>query len=73
MLEVLRRVYVQLRGIPIKTVGVGNHENDLSLLNAADVSACPADAEPFVLEKAAIHLCPHDEGALADLISRIGR
>lgn len=71
MLEVLRRVYTQLRGRPIKTVGVGNHENDLSLLSAADISACPADAEPFVLERADMTLRPHDEGALADLIARL--
>ncbi len=73
MLEVLRRVYEQRLGRPVRTYGVGNHENDLALLSAADVSACPADAEPFVLDMADVRLCAHDEGALADLISRIGR
>lgn len=71
MLEVLRRVYAEIKGIPIKTYGVGNHENDLSLLEAADVSACPNDAEADVLAKADIRLCGHDEGALADLIERL--
>lgn len=71
MLEVLRRVYVQLLGRPVRTYGVGNHENDLALLSAADVSACPADAEPFVLERANVILRPHDEGALVDLIGRL--
>ena len=71
MLEVLRRVYAQLLGRPVRTYGVGNHENDLALLSAADVSACPADAEPFVLERADVILRPHDEGTLADLIGRL--
>ena len=73
MLEVLRRVYQQQLGRPIRTYGVGNHENDLSLLRAADVSVCPADAEPEVLAVADRIVCGHDEGALADLIARIGR
>ncbi len=71
MLEVLRRVYEQKSGCSIKTYGVGNHENDLSLLGAADVGACPDDAEDIVRKRADIRLCPHDEGALADLIGRL--
>lgn len=71
MLEVLRRVYEQKTGRAIKTYGVGNHENDLPLLSAADVSACPSDAYHSVLPVADICLCDHDSGALADLISRL--
>lgn len=71
MLEVLRRVYAERLGRPIKTYGVGNHENDLSLLDAADVSACPCDAEDIVLKRADVHLCSYDQGALADLIGRL--
>lgn len=71
MLEVLRRVYQVRTGRAVKTFGVGNHENDLSLLTASDVAACPSDAEPCVLSAADIRLCDHDEGALADLIERL--
>ena len=71
MLEVLRRVYEQRTGRPIKTYGVGNHENDLSMITTADVGACPSDAYPTVLDVAKMHLCPHDDGALADLIERL--
>ena len=71
MLEVLRRVYEQRLGRSVRTYGIGNHENDLSLLDAADVSACPSDAAPCALAKAQITLCDHDSGALADLIERL--
>lgn len=71
MLEVLRRVYEKRLGRPIKTYGVGNHENDLSLLKTADVSACPSDADDSILAVAQLRLCGHDEGALADLIGRL--
>ena len=71
MLEVLRRVCEQRLGRPIKTYGVGNHENDLSMITTADVGACPSDAYWSVLDAASMHLCSHDEGALADLIKRL--
>lgn len=71
MLEVLRRVYEQKTGRQIKTYGVGNHENDLSMIRTADVGACPSDAYSSVLDAASMHLRPHDEGALADLIERL--
>ena len=71
MLEVLRRVYEQKLGRPIKTYGVGNHENDRSMIAMADVGACPSDADASALSVAKLHLCPHDEGSLADLIGRL--
>ena len=71
MLRVLQQSYEILTGHPIKTYGVGNHENDLSLLRAADVGACPRDADESVFPVAQMKLCGHDEGALADLISRL--
>lgn len=71
MLEVLRRVYEQKMGHPIRTYGVGNYENDLSMITMADVGACPSDAYETVLAAADVHLRPHDEGALADLMGRL--
>jgi hydroxymethylpyrimidine pyrophosphatase-like HAD family hydrolase len=71
MLEVLRRVYEQRLGRPIKTYGVGNHENDRSMIMAADVGVCPSDADVSALSVATLHLCPHDEGTLSDLIARL--
>jgi hydroxymethylpyrimidine pyrophosphatase-like HAD family hydrolase len=71
MLEVLRRVYEQKLGRSIKTYGVGNHENDRSMIAMADVGAFPSDADVSALSVAKLHLCPHDEGSLADLIGRL--
>ena len=71
MLEVLRRVYEVRLQRPIRTYGVGNHENDLSLLDAADVAVCPSDAIERVRAIADRCLCAHDEGTLADLIKRL--
>ena len=83
LLEVLSRGAskgVQLRylkekysrcGIPITTYGIGDYENDLPLLLAADVAVCPANAQQCVKEKSALCVCSNDDGAIADLIGRI--
>lgn len=85
LLEVLSRGAskgVQLRylkekysrcGIPITTYGIGDYENDLPLLLAADVAVCPANAQQCVKEKSALCVCSNDDGAIADLIDRIAR
>ncbi len=51
--------------------GVGDHENDLQLLENADCACCPANAIDKVLKKADVHLCDCDLGAIADLIEKI--
>ena len=71
MLRVLQQSYAQFNGQPIKTYGVGDFENDLSLLRAADVAVCPANAHPDVKREADWVLCDHDEGVIADLIEKI--
>ncbi len=55
-------------GSPVRTVAIGDEENDLPMLRAADLSACPAGALPAV--KAVADLCvgPCDDGAVADVI-----
>lgn len=53
------------------TVGIGDFENDLSLLAAADLSFAPAGACPEILRAAGEILCPHEEGAIAHLIERL--
>ncbi len=71
MLHVLQQSYAAVAGSPIKTYGVGDFENDLSLLRAADVAVCPANAHPDVKREANLILCDHDEGVIADLIERL--
>lgn len=62
----LRELYSQA-----KIYAVGDYENDLEMLCAADVSACPENAMDYVKEVADIVLCNCNEGAIADLIKTI--
>ena len=58
-------------GHPIVTVAVGDQENDLPMLMAADIAACPANAVDAVKAVCRFHLCHHDEGCIADLIQHL--
>lgn len=58
-------------GEPLLCVAAGNHENDLPMLEAADISGCPADALASLLPLCHMVLCPHTEGCVADLIDRL--
>ncbi len=59
-------------GHPVTTIAVGDQENDLPMLGAADMAACPENATAAVKAACKIHLCHHDEGCIADLIERLG-
>ena len=61
----------EVLGHPITTVAVGDQENDLPMLMAADIAACPENAVESVKAVCALHLCDHDEGCIADLIGRL--
>ncbi|MCR5075171.1 MAG: Cof-type HAD-IIB family hydrolase [Ruminococcus sp.] len=53
-------------------VAVGDFDNDLEMIKAADVGACPANAEDNVKAAADIVLThTNDEGAVAELIEHI--
>lgn len=58
-------------GHPVTTVAVGDQENDLPMLLAADIAACPANAVEAVRAVCDLHLCHHDEGCIADLMERL--
>ena len=58
-------------GHPVTTVAVGDQENDLPMLLAADIAACPANAAEAVKAVCKLRLCHHDEGCIADLIGRL--
>jgi hydroxymethylpyrimidine pyrophosphatase-like HAD family hydrolase len=58
-------------GHPVLTVAVGDHENDLAMLRAADVAACPAGALQEVKGASKWQLCDCEDGAIADLIERL--
>lgn len=58
-------------GHPVTTVAVGDQENDLPMLLAADMAACPDNAVEAVKAVCDWRLCHHDEGCIADLIGRL--
>ncbi|MBQ8508293.1 MAG: HAD family phosphatase [Clostridia bacterium] len=57
----------------LRVWAAGDYENDLPLLAASDISACPSNAIDKVKAIAKIHLCHCNDGAIADLIERIER
>ena len=61
----------EVLGHPITTVAVGDQENDLPMLLAADMAACPDNAVEAVKAVCDLRLCHHDEGCIADLIGRL--
>lgn len=58
-------------GHPIITVTVGDQENDLPMLRAAYISACPENALDSVKAVSTYRLCECNEGAVAELIERL--
>ncbi|MCM1528433.1 MAG: Cof-type HAD-IIB family hydrolase [Alistipes sp.] len=65
--------YRKLEGMEDFTfIAVGDFDNDLEMIQAADIGVCPANAEESVKNAADIVLTrTNDEGALAELIQRI--
>jgi hydroxymethylpyrimidine pyrophosphatase-like HAD family hydrolase len=71
-LAFVKRLMEERLGHPVTAIAVGDQENDLPMLRAADVAACPANAVDTVKAVCSLHLCHHDEGCIADLIERLG-
>ncbi|MPM74964.1 hypothetical protein SDC9_121953 [bioreactor metagenome] len=55
----------------VTTVAVGDYNNDLDMLRAADIAACPDNALDEIKAVSKYHLCHHRDGAIADLISKL--
>ena len=70
MLKRLKEYFRQLGEEKI-IYAAGDYENDLSMLLAADISACPENATEQVKQVARVHLVSNEEGAIADLVDRI--
>lgn len=67
----LAGLFRDAHGQQLLTVAAGNYENDLPMLRAADISACPADAQDLVKPSCRLILCPYREGCIADLVGRL--
>lgn len=52
-------------------IGVGNYENDITLLIHGDIAAAPEGSHDMVLDHADMVLCPCAKGAIRDLIERL--
>jgi HAD-superfamily hydrolase, subfamily IIB len=55
-----------------KLVCIGDYDNDCDMLALADIAACPSNSSPRVLEMAKLITCTNNEGAIADLINKLG-
>ncbi len=71
MLNAMRRLLKEEQGRDFKFYAIGDYENDLEMIRAADVGVCPSNADPMVKEAADLMVCSNNEGAIADLIDRI--
>ena len=70
MIPDLKR-YCGINGKNMTLYAVGDYENDITMLRAADFSACPSNAMDEVKAICDVQLCSCDEGAIADLIEYI--
>lgn len=69
-IEQIRADYKRM-GITKRIYAVGDYENDIDMLRAADFACCPSNSLQAVKDFCSIHLCSNDEGCIADLINRI--
>ena len=54
-----------------KLVCIGDQENDISMVEVADIKVCPKNSVKHILDIADIITCSNDDGALADLIFKL--
>ena len=64
----LIREGLRARGTPKRIICIGDYENDLEMLRAADFAACPENALDSVKAVSDVVLCHCRDGVIADLI-----
>ena len=64
---------VSSMGDGMKLYTCGDYINDLEMHRAADVSVCPSNAHPRVIEECDLCLRTNDDGLIADLVDYIER
>lgn len=65
------RDMLSVGGVKKKLYAVGDYENDIEMLKAADVAVCPSNAIDEVKDICDLCLCDNDSGVIADLIEYI--
>ena len=65
--------YYKAQNRSVLTIGVGDYENDLDLLQCADIGIAPANALDEVKQAADRIVCSNCDGAIADIIDAIDR
>ncbi|MBE6631982.1 MAG: HAD family phosphatase [Ruminococcaceae bacterium] len=70
-IDLVRDYYKNEFGEEKTIFAIGDYENDREMLLRADVSAAPSNASSNILQIAKIKVCHCDDGAIADLITRI--
>lgn len=67
MLPDLRQLYDR-PGRPLTICCVGDFENDIDMLRAADIAACPGNATDAVKRICRLCMCPNTDGVIGDLV-----
>lgn len=65
--------YYKAQNRSVRTIGIGDYENDLDLLQCADVGIAPENALDEVKQAADRIVCGNCDGAIADIIDAIDR
>lgn len=64
----LRELIASRFDTPTVLCAVGDYENDLEMLQMADLAACPDNAIDAVKAICSLHFCANDEGVIGDLV-----
>ena len=67
----IRDYYIKKGFINIKVFCIGDFENDIDMLKAADVAFCPDNAVDEIKKISNHIVCNHDDGAISDMIALI--
>lgn len=67
----LKQLYREKTGHDLFVVACGDQENDLAMLEAADLAFCPENAIPEVKALCRATLCHHTKGIMPEVVERL--